>query len=332
MATILADLEALPHTRPINMGDISCTDFAINCREYRDNTSEVKPEVEALNFYALNHLIAVIKASYTKHERLPSWAEKAVNLYTEALIFQGQRLLNYMVLITTRESRHVHKQTSLLQEVATQFGNECKTFNESIHGAGSGGAVSQFLSTAPAVSLGSYLGSLRYMFFEGKFSGGYGGKPWGYIAQTLEHFLIGKTSLEVMIDTAYTLAHNNGPMFNKGMLYSHYSNEIYKILDVQRSGQIPELIMSKSLSTKCDGAIPELITECLNDFPNAFGEYVDWHKVEALGSLHKYHSEKAAQDAKHPKVSKTAGGFLITGKFAVMPGKVAHIYDRKSAA
>ena len=58
----------------------------------------------------------------------------------------------------------------------------------------------------------------------------------------LVRFVSGEFSAEMMLDTVWTLAHNGGPIFNKGQFYACTANAL-RILDVQRSGQIPEAVL-----------------------------------------------------------------------------------------
>jgi hypothetical protein len=95
----------------------------------------------------------------------------------------------------------------------------------------------------------------------------------------------GEFTPEMFGDTAFTLAHNNGPMFNKGMLYSNYSSEFKKILDVQRSGQIPQYLSEKVF---IGDVVPTYMAEAVVVFPAELTGTVDWYKVEALGALGNY--------------------------------------------
>lgn len=330
----LSWFEESPFLRPINIGSCPAGVFAINCKKFLKNiASQASPERDALDFYCANHLMGLVKASHTQHEQLSGWALEVANVYQAVIERQGTRMLNYMVLITTRESRHLktyQDNQGFWGPFKKKFGTGCEKFHASIKGAGSQGAADAFLASPPASELGNYLSSLVYIFNEGSFGGGYGGKPWGMIARTLEQALLGQTSVEVMLDTAYTLAHNNGPMFNKGMLYEHYGNELYRILDVQRSGQIPELILGGTLGTKPSKDVRQALQSLMDAKPNAFASEVDWQQVKDLGALKDYSKEIAAQAAKKPKLTKS--GHQIVGQLYILPGKAASIFTRKSAA
>jgi len=141
---------------------------------------------------------------------------------------------------------------------------------------------------------------------------------------------------EMMIDTAYTLAHNNGPMFNKGMLYDHYGNDFKKILDVQRSGQIPEFILEGGAKflTPLQSSV---FNDALTALKGEFGNYVDWYQVEKLGSLIKYPVEKTVQDKKYgnPAISTKLDNFnghdaKQIGVFDIAPGVALPVLERVS--
>jgi len=159
----------------------------------------------------------------------------------------------------------------------------------------------------------------------------YGGKPWGHIADTLKKLVLGETSPEMFTDTAWTLAHNNGPMFNKGMLYKQYTQSLYKILDVQRSGQIPQLVREGGVDG-ITSVVKNVYENCAKVFPEEFSGHVDWFKVEALGALHHYPNEKAKQEQKYGKsdfVSKMQAE--EKKKFYVSNNDYAFIKIRKAA-
>jgi hypothetical protein len=320
---------ALPQTQLHDMSHVNAQTVAINCKKYRENCGTVSPDASAVGFYVLNHLAAMVQAKFTKHEPLPEWAVEVMAAYSTALVEQGRRLMHYMILICTRESRHIGMNATFKAAHKKKYGEAIFEFTNSIHGAGSGGAASAFCTSAPDAPMGDYVDSLSTCFHKGSFGGGYGGKPWGMVADTLASFIHGKTSMEMMVDTAWTLSHNNGPIFNKGMMYSMYDTAtIAKLLDVQRSGQVPELVMGNYISGTFTKAVKPLVKKVMDLYPNEFGTEVDWQKVEDLGALHKYTKEKNAQKKKTPPKPKMVQGKLVIGEFAVYPGQKAMIYLR----
>lgn len=271
--------------------------------QYMSNhNSDAVVETGALSFYLLNQAFGLMSIKFDNKAELPAEAEKLAKLYLNSASESSARLFYYILLIITREARHIHSSESFFTKLEKDYSPEVVNFVKHLKGKGSESAVtalqkgSQYLSNT---TLGTYCACITDIFNKGSFSGGYGGKPWGNIAETIRKTVFGETSIEIMNDTAWTLAHNNGPMFNKGMLYQTYSHTIYKILDVQRAGMIPQLIAEGGAGHYVNSFVKEAYNIFASVFPDEAGGYVDWYKVEALGSLHKYPSEKNAQKAKY---------------------------------
>lgn len=252
------------------------------------------PERDAVIFYLLNHAMSVVRQRVHPMERLGAYLP-LVEEYHRQLSIRATRMFMYLVLICTRESRHDKSNGAWSAGHSTAV----IKFHSSIKGSGSDGAVDRFMSNPPGVFLGEYTRFLVDVFYKGSYSGGYGGKAWGAVADVLHGYATGKLSAEMMMDTAFTLCHNNGPIFNKGMLFSGYSKEIYKILDVQRAGMIPQLLASNGTQWAIDNQISTLYGKCRSILGSAFDGYVDWYMVEELGSMHKYPDEKVAQVNAH---------------------------------
>lgn len=216
-------------------------------KEEKATLGTVNPDTEAVRFYYLNHLWAHVCQRFEEHEVLPQEYRVLVEKYLKEATEQSARMFSYTLLIITRESRHLHQHESVYKKIGEQFGDVYLAYLKSIKGGGSATVATSIANTPPEMDLITYVSAVEYVFFKGSFSGGYGGEPWGHIAANLGRLVRGETSYEMMVDTAYTLAHNNGPMFNKGMLYDNYSSEFYKILDVQRSGQMPQYVREKGM-------------------------------------------------------------------------------------
>ncbi len=290
----LAYYDSAPQTKLIDLSGVPVPQSAINCQQFLNNVNFVKPEREAVEFYLLNHLVMIVRRKFTKHQQLPEWAAYVMDCYERCLIKQGRRMLTYLMLITTREARHASIGSELNKELTKTYGPNLLKFWQTIKGNGSDGAAQKFMSAPPEMAMGPYFNALAYIFFKAVFSSNYGGKPWGNIATTLAQFLDGKTSMEMMLDTAYTLAHNGGPIFNKGMCYDTYTNDwLYKILDVQRAGQIPELAVTEFGENYMTQELKRALKYVKDVAPEEFKPEVDWYRVEELGSKQKYPKEKA---------------------------------------
>ncbi len=319
--TIAYQLKARPLTRHRDMSNVPTAEVAARVQQRMKPLGDsASPEKEALKFYMWNHAVAEVQSRVAPMQPLGEYLP-ILEKYHENVNDSAERLFGYLLLICTRESRHLK---GSLKPISTKFGKGCGGFNSKIKGGGSMAAVSQFFQTPPNVSIGNYVKSLQYLFYHGQFSGGYGGPNWGAVSDALVSYVTGDYSPEMMLDTGWTLCHNNGPIFNKGMYYDSYNlQSIRRILDVQRAGQIPQMIGSSAIAGQYISAglqtdyfkIAKILGEC-------FEGYVDWFMVEELGSMGSYESEKHEQEAKHGLPTKVAA------KVAAM--KEAHLEAKKA--
>lgn len=264
------------------------------------------PERDAIMFYMMNHAVSLIRQKAHPYEPLSADWLTVVDMYHTELALRSARMFFYLLLICTRESRHDKSEygSAHWHEFHKKYGPVLVDFHKSIKGSGSAGAAIALRTNPPKMALGPYTEFLAEVFYKGKYSGGYGGKAWGQVADVLRDYVHGKITAEMMMDTAFTLCHNNGPIFNKGMLFDQYSPEIYTILDVQRSGQIPAMIANQETKWAKDPYVTERFNQCKVALSSDFSGYVDWFLVEELGAMKSYPSQKDAQVKKHGYPSK----------------------------
>lgn len=295
----MTTLHKLHKARPLlqyqkSLKDMPLSDFAKMYRESKvqhylkskEGDVKSKPEVDAISFYLMNHGMALISQKYMEHEPLGPLAS-LVEQYHEVIGIKTIRMFYYLILICTRESRHAQNRTKLHQKypkIAKFHGN----LNSSSQ------APEYWSQSPPEVTLGEYANFLVDVFTMCSYNGGYGGKKWAEVATPLREYVNGNITAEMMMDTAYTLAHNNGPIFNKGMLFHMYDGaEILRILDVQRAGMIPQLVASKGSPfvrpehTKFQQTVEKALGA-------SFGGTVDWLMVMKLGAKGNYHHLVAA--------------------------------------
>ena len=338
----LAYYLSAPQFKLMKADQVSTPTVAKHCAVYKSKANQALPDAQAVEFYALNQLSTLIVQKYTPYEQLPDWANKVMTRYLEAVVSQTPRVMYYLALICTREQRHLPGQTTeWWNDMNSKYGQAFKTFATGIPGQESQ-AVQRFMSDPPLMPITAWSQAMADCFFKGKSWGSsYGGKKWGVIADCLTRFLKGETTAEIMCDTAYTLAHNGGPMFNKGMLYGMYTHELYKILDVQRSGQVAELLMQGG-TPDVHGVIPYiwLVQEQLG----TVSDFVDWKRVDEAGALHGPYFNTLKSGAKPGKTglggsAKTvtqpekppewlAKGETLVGKWVVTPKEYVIQYKR----
>lgn len=271
-----------------------------------DTASNTVPEKEALWFYGMNHGVALISSRYDPLQPLEKWDLEWVEAYHSRMVPMAMRAFYYLLVICTREARHNKSLSSDMPKMAAKFGDAtAKWFKMS------GGEVSiheKLVSIPPNTTIGNFVECIRWQFYNSSWNGGYGGKKWGQVTDCLARFVNGEFTAEMMLDTVWTLSHNNGPIYNKGHFYSMYSGTLLRILDVQRSGQIPEAVLDDAQIKKfADKQMKSTFEQLKERFPEDIGDYVDWYVVEALGSVHQYPSEKTMQVDKYGMSEKASG-------------------------
>lgn len=327
----VAGIKAGPLFTKRSRAGVLVPQVAAQLKKYLSPAGQAHVEQEALLFYMLNHMFWAISRKRAALEILTPGELMLARSYDQAASTIAKRLFYYTLLITTREARHMHKSPSLYATLKSKYGPEFIDFHKNLGSESS--VIDALMNKPPVMRLGDYTAAVAELFYKGPFSGGYGGKPWGDIAETLRKLVYGETTFEMFADTAFTLCHNGGPMFNKGMLYHMYeSSSLFKILDVQRSGQIPELVRDKG-SSHVTSELASLIIPFTAEYPNETGKFVDWFRVEAAGSIHKYPKEKQAQVNKHGHSKVTLEERKkMESRFYLMPNVFVTKYDRKVAA
>lgn len=292
-----------------DMREVSCASVAKQLKAYMASpvgSTKAQPETEALYFYGLNHAVSVIASMRAPLEPLTQGELDLVNLYHHHGQLSAVRAFYYLLWICTREARHNQSLTKDGPKIAELFGASMQDFFLSITG-GEATISSKFISNPPAGTIGTYCRALQWQFYKSKWNSSYGGPAWGAITDCLVRFVEGEYTAEMMLDTIFTLCHNNGSVFNKVTCYHHYSATLAIILDVQRSGQIPEYILGEQCP---NNFVPLPLFTAMASLRQislgAVGSYVDWFVVEALGSVSKYPAEKHAQVKKHGMSAKAS--------------------------
>jgi len=312
--TLAYQLKGRPLRQKRSFGEVPASQVAQRLKAFldADQNPNTPPETEAMWFYLTTHAVMEVQRRLDWHEHLGE-LQWVLDLYHKVNTPSAARAFYYLLLICTREARHLKNKAELQTKLVDQFGLPVYQYICSIDDNATT-AMAQFPKKPPPSALGPYCEALAWIFYKGKWSGGYGGKKWGVIADCMNTFVLGKAGADVMLDTVWTLAHNTAPIFNKGMLYGHYSPVLPRILDVQHVGQIPQLIAS-------DAAVQPYVPPELEAararmevlLGPSFGGLVDWHKVssEAKSGQH-YAKEKAkikltpAQIAEQKKAEEMA--------------------------
>lgn len=274
--------------------------------DWKWSTQHVHPEIDATLFYLVNQYHSVLKNKFSTFQFIiDDLHSPIVRMSMQALVRLQLRSFYYLTVICTRESRHSHSTQSQMKEhlksrgVPEKWAEEFSDFFSDIRGKSSHDAQKMFYASDMDIPFGWYTRCLVDAF-DTPFNSAYGGKAWKNIAECLNSAVWGKTSLITMVDTAYTLAHNTGAIFNKGFIYHTQSNAILlKTLDLQRAGALPEAIYSNYLkhyltkigTTKEDKeslALIDCLVEAYYDLVPDHKKDIDWANVVALGALGDY--------------------------------------------
>lgn len=335
----LAYYQDAPQFKMLDLHAIDTPVFGQATEKYLEGIELSYPDRDAINFYAINHCASIVMKKFTPNEKLDDWAIEVMDSYMGVLADQGKRNLLYMLSIVTREARHLNQYATSIgdewwEKLEALSGKNFKTFVQLIVECNENKAVEAFRKSSPDCTIKEYTQGMVYLFDKGKWGGGYGGKKWGQIAQCAYEFVVGNTSMEMMVDTAYTLCHNNGPMYNKGMMYQMYES-LSTILDIQRSGQIPELVLdtTKWMSATASDEVAKVVKLVKEQEPNEFGSWIDWRKVVGIeNDPHKYSHYFVKQDKAHPAGSPVTiikgKPVKMVGEFEVYPGQAAKVYER----
>ncbi len=324
--TLAFQLNARPATTHRDLSEIPAPQVAKVVRAYlKGKPGLVKPEVEAVTFYLLNHALSELRsqrgldAPLGEHAWIP---ERYHTFMNDASV----RMAHYILLICVRETRHLENYITMASTLHSQFGVEFATWMQKHASYESpNDALSHYYHYCPVMPYGKFVQALRFVFDNGNFCGGYGGPKWGRIAGCLHDLVTGLTTPELMMDTAWTLAHNGGPIFNKGMLYTGFGEVLLRILDLQRAGEIPASVLhDDSVKHFCTPEMLILSAKLKKELGGPFASpFVDWFAVETLGSVSKYPHEKQFQQKHHGESP------LMKAKLAGIQEKIAKAYAKK---
>lgn len=256
--------------------------------------NSTNPQEKAIRFYTLNHLVSVIEKNYKNDVELGQY-NLTYEAYNNELLDTGLQIFYYLLCICTREARHLSNIKAMYST-----SNAYALWQDVKGGGGSAGSFLKYTSstgTHGTVTIGELLELLLPIFTEHSWSSSFGGKAWGNITEQVRKYVYGECSLELLVDTAFTLSHNTGNIFNKGFIFSYDTDKLIEILDVQRSGQMPEYVNSKDSTSTTEG-LQSLIHSI--SALEIFGNTVDWQQVMDLGSVKSYHLKLPKDEAPKP--------------------------------
>ncbi|MBS7812368.1 hypothetical protein [Roseococcus pinisoli] len=277
---------ARPLCRANDISSVPCSETGKVFKAFfaKDTNPGAVPEESAITFYLLQHAVGDLRKKFHMLEPLPIDALKLIETYHAEACALAERSFVYLLIICTREMRHLKSSAKTKALVAGLYGQQASDYLCSIPDDATT-AMKTFPNAPPNSTLGAYCQALCYGFHKGSWGGGYGGKAWGSIADCMKSYVFGEYTPEVMLDVSFTLSHNNGPIYNKGMNFGMYGSYFLWVLDVQRSGQIPQMVhqshevgMGKYVTDAHRAWLQTLWELCPPDH-----QELDYPKIQALG-------------------------------------------------
>ena len=200
-------------------------------------------ELALLKFYFYNHVGSLIEQEFGGLRDLPKdlaglleRRQKETNLVAKQMFFQ--------VIAST----HGHLFTSyggnwykpnFWEFFETNYGKPMKDFFKSQPNSYQ---FHNWVGRFPDVTCGEFLKGTHATFV---FCGSGSAKAWAGISRLGADIVTGHISLEGLADQAFSICHNGGSILNKGHFFSVCTSTMYKMLDVQDSGQIPHWILEQ---------------------------------------------------------------------------------------
>jgi len=275
-----------------SMTGVPCATVAQKIKWATDSMGGVHPETEALWFYMMNHGMSEISKNYADLEPLPDDVLKFVKHYYDEGAKKALRAMSYLMLICVREARHLKNKTEMKSAIVASSSLEMWQYLGLVPDDAMM-AQEMFASSPPKCDVATFCKGLAFQFYNGSYSNSYGGAKWGVVADCLKKFVTGEVTAEIMLDTIWTLCHNGGPIFNKGVLYQHHDKAaLTRILDVQRGGQIPQMIATYDKVEHY--LLPDMIVRnnwLRSRFPATTTGDLDWEIIQKLGAVGNYKAE-----------------------------------------
>lgn len=308
----LLDYRKRPHTTNQNFDGVLVSDLVQSIAKWRSQQSVelAIPEDLAIQFYLTNSAVAALQLKLESQQPLTPVQTWVMDTYYQALTDIGLRCFFYTFLICTREARHGNYK-AVAADLNKTYGHDISFFNSIPDDPD---AIMAHLGASlwtSKFSLKQFTQLLVQAFEDGIFGSSYGGAKWAEVARPLRDFVNGLTTMEMFCDTVWTLAHNGGPIFNKGMMFKGYKlAHLVKILDVQRAGMIPSLVEFDE-SVFVTASHHEFLIKARVDLAEFGTTKIDWQKVVELGAVGGYAvNAKANTNPSTPKPAPIPGNKL----------------------
>lgn len=286
-------------TRPL----LACRDISANPLEsfysqlltYFDAKSQKPKSIgdTAVQFYLLNHGIALLDGSVTPDEALNEKQAELYNLYHRRVGEIGVRMAYDIVFMLTAMTSTTHPDGYHLDDVEQNYGKDARELIAGLTGKTNNVSfwTPQYSQLKPVLqsaqkeagntTITNGLRAMGYILDVRQKELAYG-PLWRDIARMACDFFEGRKSLETMIDTSFTFCHCNGSFFEKGKLFSPVGNDLFKALDVQRAGQIPQFVAENKNPLTKSSETQDIHQQFKALFPKEFTAPMKWSDVKEV--------------------------------------------------
>ncbi len=249
-------------------GSLPANTLISEIAKFKKQHSIAVPESEAILFYLVNHALHVLRSNHNEYEELPpamaAFAQKCDTISTrisKALFFHVASVAHGMLWVNASQL-----EKSQLEFFEQQYG---QGFKQYLINKKDGGALSEIKSIS-GLNINQFLGGLSSIYSFGKIVAW--GKPYSMIVKTLHKATNGSYSMYTCADHIWSLCHNGGTVLNKGIsgIFNIASNDIFKVLDIQDAGQIPNWIHANQNAKYVNSEIKALYKDFYKLFPKEF--------------------------------------------------------------
>lgn len=254
------------------------------CRSMKECKGQKSIDATAVEYYLSSHALHLLQNKYPKEEQMPENVYLAISKQKESLNEIAMRVFYYLIKICPEEAQFGQERNAGIYDfISNSVSPRAAEYAKSI--LSRGGSAPKDLTIYEALK------SVEMIFRFAQWTPGFGGLAWAQITQVALEVVSGNNSLDLMVDKAFTLSHNNGAIFNKGHFFSMYTRDFYSILDIQASGQIPQAINEKKIS----GHDNEDVKNCFKLFlPFCQKEFKAPFDVKRVKSMEKVRQAKEA--------------------------------------
>lgn len=297
-------LQAIKSRAVFQRRDISATPMADVLRHMKRPVFSGAENIEetAVSFYLSNHGFHLIESAVQATALMPDAMAALAEQHVRSTSAMSLRMFHYLITICAEEMPlGAARNEGLFDFVeSTTSADASKWLRQLLSGGGGHGWRGALTPKAVgSATLWECCKALEMGFRFGQWSYGCGGLPWAQIAEVATEVVKGSNSLELMVDKAFTLCHNNGAIFNKGHQFTTYRSDFYAILDIQASGQMPAAVHSRvGVNGFCSPSVMRLHKSFAEIFPAEFHLPYDPSKVKSMEAVRMQKTAALAQKAK----------------------------------